>query len=37
MLFVDKNQCIALIENKILTNCENNKNLKSKEFYFFIY
>lgn len=27
---------MAMLENSILINCENNKNLKSKEFYFLI-
>lgn len=30
------NHGIAMLENKILMNCENSKNLKSNEFYFFI-
>lgn len=30
------NQGIAMLENRILMNWENSKNLKSKEFYFFI-
>ena len=35
--FIAHPQGIAILENNILINWENNKNLKSREFYFFIY